>query len=80
MTERDGIFVLTGDPSSIPCWETIPHAAKIQKKKTPENLRGPRSEVNPETRSLKLLVFLKNEESEEISNIIMKIVTGNSLP
>ena len=36
--------------------------------------------MNPETRSLKLLVFLKNEESEEISNIIMKIVTGNSLP
>ena len=53
---------------------------KYKKKKTPENLRGPRSEVNPETRSLKLIVFLKNEESEEISNIIMKIVTGNSLP
>ena len=45
-----------------------------------KNLRGPRSEVNPETH-LKILVFLKNEENEEISNIITKIiVTGNSLP
>ena len=51
-----------------------------KKKKNPENLRGPRSEVNPETHCLKILVFLKNEESEEISNIITKIVTGNSLP